>query len=63
MPETKSKKMIIHITPSLHKRIKEAAESEDTSMSEFIRSSVIQRLDITSLLLQHDVKKEYNREY
>lgn len=62
MPETKSKKMIIHITPSLHRRIKEAAKSEDTSMSEFIRNSVIQRLDITSLLL-HKPIKESEREY
>jgi predicted HicB family RNase H-like nuclease len=51
MAEAKSKKMIIHITPTLHARIKDAAKSADVSMSEFIRSSVTQRLDLTSVLL------------
>lgn len=51
MPEAKSKKMIIHITPTMHTRIKHAAKEADVSMSEFIRSSVAQRLDLTSVLL------------
>ena len=62
MPEAKSKKMIIHITPTLHSRIKEAAKAADMSMSEFIRSSVTQRLDLTSILLPKDVKG-VDREY
>ena len=62
MPETKSKKMIIHITPSLHKRVREAAKGADMSMSEFIRSSVIQRLDLTSVLLPKPVSGA-DREY
>ncbi|MEC8306253.1 MAG: hypothetical protein VXZ72_00125 [Chlamydiota bacterium] len=62
MPETKSKKMIIHITPTLHTRIKEAAKVADMSMSEFIRSSVAQRLDLNSILLPKDVKGA-DREY
>lgn len=62
MPETKSKKMIIHITPSLHERIKHAAKEADTSMSEFIRSSVVQRLDLSSLFPSKSVKG-VDREY
>ena len=62
MPEAKSKKMIIHITPSLHERIKQAAKEADTSMSEFIRSSVVQRLDLATLFPSKHVKGT-DREY
>jgi|11_taG_2_1085331.scaffolds.fasta_scaffold100655_2 predicted HicB family RNase H-like nuclease len=62
MPEAKSKKMIIHITPTLHSRIKEAAAAADTSMAEFVRNSVAQRLDLTSILLAKEAKGA-DREY
>ena len=62
MPEAKSKKMIIHVTPTLHARIKEAAATADTSMAEFIRSSVAQRLDLKAVLLSKDMKGA-DREY
>lgn len=61
MPEAKSRKMIIHITPTLHARIKDAAKEADVSMSEFIRNSVTQRLDLTSVLLPES--KGETREY
>lgn len=51
MSERMSKKMIIHISPSLHKRIKHASHEEGVSMSEFIRASVSQRLDLKTARL------------
>lgn len=66
MAESMSKKMIIHITPSLHERIKKASEADDVSMSEFIRTSVEQRLDIKAASISVnliDEVKESNREY
>ena len=66
MAESMSKKMIIHITTSLHERIKKASKADDVSMSEFIRTSVEQRLDVKAASISANLineVKESNREY
>ena len=66
MPESMSRKMIIHITPSLHERIKKAAELDEVSMSEFIRTSVEQRLDVKAASITSNLIneiRESEREY
>lgn len=51
MAESKSKRMVIHITPTMHERVKQAAAQNNMSMSEFIRMSVDERLDVVSAYL------------
>ena len=66
MPEALSKKMIVHITPKMHERVKRAAQLEDVSMAEFIRTSVAQRLDVKSASVTAGIikeVKEISREY
>lgn len=48
MTEALSKKMIIHVSPSLHERLKRAATASGTSMSEYVRTSVSQRIETES---------------
>lgn len=43
MSETKSKKLIIHLTPTMHAAIKTRAAQRRVSMAEYVRATLIAR--------------------
>ena len=61
--EPKSKKMIIHVTPSMHADLKAAASKANVSMSEYVRSSIQQRMDLAAVLTAQLKKTGASREY
>lgn len=65
MTEALSKKMIIHVSPSLHERLKRAAAASDISMSEYVRTSVSQRIETESAQIAVTLpnSESKNREY
>jgi hypothetical protein len=49
MSETKSKKLIIHLTPSMHGAIKARAADSKVSMAEYVRATLIARQEDETL--------------
>jgi hypothetical protein len=67
MLDVKSKKLILHVTPSMHDAVKQAAEREGVSMAEYIRGALQQRIETAcavelvkeSLLASMETRREY----
>jgi predicted DNA-binding protein len=48
--ERKNKKLIIHLTPSMHQHVKDSAKRQGVSMAEYVRLAVERARDLEPVI-------------